>query len=138
VVRVWRAVLAGATVILGAVCGVVTALVTAHPSRGLWAGLGVTVVAGALWQAAVTYGERRERSRVEASGAGAVAVGGSTRGEVRTRVRGKGTQPAAAASAQGGVISSGPGSVSVGGDAGPVSTDVMGQPEQGTDEAGTA
>jgi hypothetical protein len=45
VVRVWRAVLAAASVVLGAVCGVVTALVTTHPSGGLWAGLGVAVIA---------------------------------------------------------------------------------------------
>jgi hypothetical protein len=132
---VWRAVLAGVSVVLAAVCGVVTALVTAHPSRGLWVGLGVAVVAGAVSQAAVTYGERRERGRVEASGTGAVAVGGSARGAIRTRVRG-GRVPPAVPSGQDGVIASGPGSVSVGGEAGPVSTDVTGDPGQGGGQAG--
>jgi hypothetical protein len=67
---------------------------------------------------------------VEASGAGAVAVGGSARGAVRTRVRGRQAPPAERGERDG-VVASGPGSVSVGGDAGPVSTDVAADPGQG-------
>jgi hypothetical protein len=101
---------------------VVTALVTSHPSRGLWVALAVLVIAGAGLQVAVTYSERRER-RVAASGAGAVAIGGSARGEIRTRVH-QSHDVAAATGDQGGVTASGPGAVGVRGDAGAVSTDV--------------
>jgi hypothetical protein len=58
--RLWRAVMAGVSVVVAAVTGVVTALATAHPSRGLWAALGAAVVVGALLQVAVTYGEHRK------------------------------------------------------------------------------
>ncbi len=122
----WRAVLAGISVILAALSGVVTALVTAHPSRGLWVALGVAVFVGAVLQAAVTYGERRKHSRVEASGAGAVTIGGSAHGEIHTRVIGR-HMPSAASGDQDGMIASGPGAIAVGGDAaGPISTDVQG------------
>lgn len=118
----WRAIAAGISVAVSGVSGVVTALVTSHPSTGLWAALGALVIVGAGLQVAVTYSERREL-RVAASGAGAVAIGGSARGEIRTRVH----QSHAAATApddNDGVTASGPGAVGVGGDAGAVSTDV--------------
>lgn len=120
----WRAVAAGVSVVAAGASGVVTALVTAHSSRGLWVALAVLVIAGAGLQAAVTYGERREPC-VAASGAGAVAVGGSAPGGIRTRVRGSHV-PAAVPGDPDGVIASGPGAVGVGGDVGPVSTDVTG------------
>ena len=50
----WRAVAAGASVVVAAVVGVVTTFATQHPSRGLWASLGVLVVLGAVLQALVT------------------------------------------------------------------------------------
>ncbi len=131
----WRAGLAALSVVLAAVCGVVTSLVTAHPSSGLWVGLGVVVVAGAVSQAAVTLGERRERGQVEASGAGSVAVGGSARRRITTRVHGSGVPPMVPGS-QGGVIASGLGAVSIGGDAGPISTDVNSDPGQPGGQAG--
>jgi hypothetical protein len=122
----WRAVATGISVIVAAVSGVVTALVTAHPSRGLWVALGVAVAVGAVLQAVVAYGERRQQRRVDASGAGAVAIGGSARGEIRTQVHG-GPVPGAVAGDHDGVSASGPGAVGVGDDAaGPVSTDVTG------------
>lgn len=103
--------------------GVVTALVTTHSSRGLWVALGVLVIVGAALQAAATYGERRKLGRVRASGAGAVAIGGSAR-EIRTRAHGSFVSPARPDD-QDGVTASGPGAVGIGGDAtGPVSTDV--------------
>lgn len=120
----WRAVAAGFSFVAATASGVVTALVTAHSSWGLWVALGVLVVVGAVAQAAVIAGERRSARRISASGAGAVAVGGSA-GEIRTRVRGE----AVATDALGGegVVASGPGAVGVGGDAaGPISTDVIG------------
>jgi hypothetical protein len=119
----WRAVAGGVSVIVAAASGVVTALVTTHPSRGLWVALGVVVIVGAVLQGAVTYGDRRKAGRVSAPGAGAVAVGGSA-GEIRTKVHGSYGPPAV--QGQDGVTASGPGAVAVGGDAGPVSTDVTG------------
>jgi hypothetical protein len=113
-------------VIAAAVSGVVTSLVTAHPSSGLWVGLVVVVIVGAVLQGVVSYGENKRRQRVEASGAGAVAVGGSARQGIQTRVIQK--QAAAAPPRTGEpstVAASGPGSVAVGGDMdGPVATDV--------------
>jgi hypothetical protein len=120
----WRAAAAGITVIVAAVIGVVTALVTTHPSRGLWVALGVVVVLGAVLQGVVTYGERRRQPHVDASGAGAVAIGGSAREAIQTHVQ-ESHVPAAASDEHDGVIASGPGAVGVGGDAeGPVSTNV--------------
>ena len=63
----WRAVAAGVTVVVAAASGVITVVVTTHPSRGLWVALGVMVIMGAVLQAAVTYGERRKPQKVEAS-----------------------------------------------------------------------
>jgi hypothetical protein len=131
----WRAVAAGVSVVLAAVIGVVTALVTAHPSLGLWVALGVVVVAGAGLQAAVTYSERSKTLRVRSAGAGAVAIGGSARGPVQTHVHGSHVQSAGAGE-QDGVTASGPGAVSIGGDmAAQVSTDVTGEAEQHDDQA---
>jgi hypothetical protein len=55
----WRAGAAGVSAVAAAAAGVVTALVTAHPSLGLWVALGVLVVIGAGLQAAAVAGERR-------------------------------------------------------------------------------
>lgn len=118
--------------IAAAATGVVTALVTAHPSRGLWVALGVVVIVGAVLQAAVTYSEHKRPRRVEASGAGAAAVGGSAQQEIRTRVHGKRTSRAVP-DGRDGVIASGPGSVGVGGDAaGRISTEVTGDEDPAT------
>jgi hypothetical protein len=68
-----RAVAAGVSVIVAAVTGVVTALVTSHPSLGLWVALGLAVIVGAILQAVVTYGESVKSRRVQASGAATVA-----------------------------------------------------------------
>jgi hypothetical protein len=131
----WRAVAAGISVIVATASGVVTSLVTTHPSRGLWVALAVVVIVGAALQAAVTYGDRRKAGRVDVSGAGAVAVGGSA-GEIRTRVRRSHGSPAIPDD-QDGVIASGPGAVGIGGDAtGPISTDVTdGEAGQHDDQA---
>jgi hypothetical protein len=137
---VWRAVLAGLSVVFAAVIGTLTAVVTAHPSAGLWAGLAIAVAAGAVSQAVVTFGERREPGRVVASGAGSVAVGGSARGQVTTRVRRGRPMPTASdrADVDGGVVASGPGAVSAGGDAGEVSTDVSEDPDEPSGRAGAS
>jgi hypothetical protein len=131
----WRAVAAGVSVVLAAVIGVVTAVVTAHPSRGLWVALGVVVIVGAGLQTVVTYGERRQAPRVRSSGAGAVAIGGSARAPVQTHVHGSHGLPAVAEEHDD-VIASGPGAVSIGGDVtAPVSTDVTGDTERHDDQA---
>ena len=118
----WRALAAGMSVVVAGAVGVVTALVTAHPSAGLWVALGVLLVVGGVLQVLVVARDRRSSRAVTASGAGAVAVGGSA-GQIRTRVRG---DPGPAGRPDGdGVAAAGPGSVAVGGDAaGPVSTEV--------------
>lgn len=117
-----RAVAAGVSAVVAAASGVVTALVTAHPSVGLWVSLGVLAVVGACLQVVVVVGERRSAHQVTALGAGSVAVGGSA-SEIRTKVRGT---AAWSRSPDGdGVAAAGPGAVAVGEDVtGPVSTDV--------------
>jgi hypothetical protein len=118
----WRAVAGGMSVVVAAAIGVVTALVTARSSAGLWAALAALVVVGGVVQAAVIGLERRPVPPVVASGAGAVAVGGSA-GEIRTRVRG--AEASSASSRWAGVVAPGAGAISVGGEAaGPMSTDV--------------
>jgi hypothetical protein len=125
---VLRALAAGVSFVLAAAVGVVTALVTAHSSPGLWAALGVIVCVGGALQGAVTVNERRA-GRVSASGAGAVAVGGSA-AKISTRVGG--SQGSAATPGADGVTASGPGAVGVGGDVtGPVSTEVTETDGQG-------
>ena len=107
---------------LAAASGVVTALVTAHSSRGLWAALGVLVIVGAVLQAAVTISDRQARAPVAAAGPGAVAIGGSA-GQISTHVRGVSGQEVTPGTD--GVTAFGPGAIGVGGDAaGPVSADV--------------
>lgn len=117
-----RAVAAGAAFAAASGSGVVAALVAARPSLGLWVALGVLVTVGAALQSAVTATERRRKPGVLASGAGAVAVGGSAR-EVRTYVRGAAPGRIVAENSE--VTASDLGSVAVGGDVtGPVVTDV--------------
>jgi hypothetical protein len=112
---------AGVSVVVAGAGGVVTSLVTARPSAGLWVALGVLVVGGGVLQA-VVMGRERGSGRVTASGAGSVAVGGSV-GEVRTRVQGMSAGPAAPGGD--GVTASGPGAVAVGGEVtGSVSAEV--------------
>jgi len=126
---VLRAAVAAVSFVLAAASGVVTALVTAHSSRGLWAALGVLVVVGAVLQAAVTMNERRTPGRVTASGAGSVGVGGSA-STITTRVTG--THEPTGAPGENGVTASGTGAVGVGGDVtGPVSTQVTEADGQG-------
>lgn len=121
-----RAVAAGLSVIAAAVTGVVMALVTAHPSQGLWVALGVAVLVGAGLQGWITYRERSGSRPVRASGAGAVAVGGSSHREIRTHVRGVQVSPTEPGKDDG-VAAAGSGSVGIGGDAvGRISTDVTG------------
>jgi hypothetical protein len=128
----WRALAAGVSVILAAVSGVVTALVTTHPTRGLWVALVVVAIVGAALQAVATCGERRagairlsqKPTKIEASGPGAVAIGGSAHQEIHTHVHG--SHPSAfIPDKRSGVAASGPGAVAIGGNAaGPISTNV--------------
>jgi len=121
---VWRAIAVGLSVILATISGVVTSVVTQHPSRGLWVALGVLAVVGAALQAAVTVADRRSSRRVVASGPGSVAIGGSA-AEIRTQVRGSAGRHQQ--HPHGDVVASGPGAISVGGDtSGSISTEVTG------------
>lgn len=123
----WRAVAAGVSAVAAAGAGLVTALVTTHPSWGLWVALAVAVVVGASTQAVAAAGDRR---RVSASGVGSVAVGGSAH-EIHTRVAAGRATPFGGPDTGDGVAASAPGSVAVGGDAtGPISTDVTDAEEQ--------
>jgi|SRR5271166_6781830 len=109
----WCVVAAGVSVAVVA-GGVVTGFPTQHSPLGFWVALVAFVVFGRVLQAAVTVGGRRSRRRVVASGPDALAVGGSA-SEIHTGVKGMHSPPAAPGG--GGVIASGPGAVSVRGDA---------------------
>lgn len=54
----WSAAAAALSVIAAAASGLVTALVTTHPSWGLWVALVVLVIVGALLQAALAISDR--------------------------------------------------------------------------------
>jgi hypothetical protein len=111
--------------VAGAGAGVITNVVTAHPNLALWIGLGVLVIAGVGSQ--VWLSTLDGSPVVAASGAGSVAVGGSVKGGIRTRVSGRGSVVAVPGDL-GGVVAGGAGSVSVAGDVeGPVNTDVRGR-----------
>jgi len=115
----WRAVAAAVAFAAAAGSGVLAAVVAGDKSLGWWVALGVLVTLGAILQGVVTVTEPRRR--VVASGAGAVAIGGSA-ATVQTRVRGVSGASSAAA---GDVVASAPGAVSIGGDvSGPVTSDV--------------
>jgi membrane protein implicated in regulation of membrane protease activity len=58
----WRAVAAGVAVVLAALSGLLTTVVSAHRSLGVWVALAVVVVVGAILQVAITAGQRRSRS----------------------------------------------------------------------------
>lgn len=117
-----RAVAAGLSAVAAAASGVITALVTAHRSLGLWVALGVLIIVGALLQVLVVTREPDHANPVTAVGAGSVAVRGSA-GEIHTQVRGLTASEPSPDGA--GITALGPGAVGVGGDAnGPVSTDV--------------
>ncbi|HUC25016.1 MAG TPA: hypothetical protein VMA73_20085 [Streptosporangiaceae bacterium] len=55
----WRVIAAGLSVVVAAAAGVVTALVTAHQSAGLWTALAALVAVGACLQVCLTVSERR-------------------------------------------------------------------------------
>jgi hypothetical protein len=119
---VLRAVIAGISAAVAAASGVLTSLVTQHPSRGLWVGLIVLVVAGGLAQAVLTLPARRSSGGTAAYGAGSVAVRGSA-GEIRTHVTGH-VEPTRSPSERE-ISALGTGAISVGGDvSGSASTEV--------------
>jgi hypothetical protein len=109
---VGRGVAAGIAFILAAGSGVVAAFIAAQPSWGLWVALAVLVILGGIMQGIASLSERHSRSRVLASGAAAVAVGGSAR-SVRTRASGTHVPPESTTE-NAEITASGPGSVSVG------------------------
>ena len=121
----WRAAAGGVSFAVATAVGVVTSLVTAHPSAGLWAALGALVMVGGGLQVVAAVGDRRPEGRVVAGGPGSVAVGRSAT-EIRTHISGEHGKPAEPGE-RGGITAAGPGSIAVGGDAtGRVQTDVTG------------
>ena len=63
VVAKWRVGAAGLSVVAAAAIGLVTALVTAHSSWGLWVALAALVIVGAFLQVAVIFGDRLRKDR---------------------------------------------------------------------------
>ncbi|MFJ8564472.1 hypothetical protein [Streptomyces sp. NPDC093514] len=99
-----------------------TNIATDRPGLAWWVSLGALVILGISTQVWLTKPEERGAD-VTAAGAGSVAVGGSTHGQVKTRVRGSATQNPPDSTA-GGIRATGPGSIAIGGDAmGDVSSD---------------
>lgn len=115
----WRAFAAAVAFAAAALSGVLAAVVANDKSLGLWIAVGVLIIIGALSQGIVTAFEPRRR--IVASGAGAVAIGGSSSATVQTRSRG---DAGGRTKAEGDIAASAPGAVSIAGDSsGPVSTD---------------
>ncbi|GAA1963368.1 hypothetical protein GCM10009738_43450 [Kitasatospora viridis] len=123
-----RSIAAAAAVVIAAVTGLATNLATDSSGWGWWTGLAVLVLLGAGLQVYLTWSSSDAGgSTVTAAGPGSIAVGGSARGGLRTKVA-AGAASAAHAVApapQGGVTAAGPGAVAVGGDAdGPIDTEI--------------
>lgn len=117
-----RGLVAGASVVIAATIGVVTNIATDQTGLAWWVSLGALVILGVGAQVWLTKSEGHGVT-VAADGAGSVAVGGSTHGNVKTRVRGSVTQNLPGPETEG-IRSAGPGSVAIGGDAiGDVSTE---------------
>jgi hypothetical protein len=126
-----RILFGSASVVVAAGVGLVTNVFTDGWAWPWGVALVVLVAVGAGLQMAATGWQ--ERPPVQASGAGSVAVGGSVRGRVATRVRGLGTVGGAIPPVAGepGISVAGPGGVAIGGDVhGGVDTWVDGGPSQ--------
>ena len=80
-----RVIAAGMSAIVATACGVVTGLVTARSSLGLWVALGVLTVLGSVLQVAVVGADRRQRTE-EGRVAGAGDLGSATATHIGTQV----------------------------------------------------
>lgn len=119
-----RSVAIVAAVIVAAVTGVVTNIATESSSWGWWTALVTLVVLSAGLQIYLGRQPSSAGHTAVANGPGAVAIGGSSRGAIHTRVTG-GISSIPNPQSAGGVRATGPGSVAVGNDAdGPINTDV--------------
>ncbi len=123
----WRGVAAVVSGVASAGAGLATNVFTSSWAWRWGVALAVFVVLGVVSQVWLTVAGNGRASGVLASGAGAVAVGGSSRGPITTVVSGVAGGSDASMPAAEGVEASGPGSVAVGGDAqGAISTRVQG------------
>jgi len=121
-----RGLVAGASVVIAAAIGVVTNIATDRPGLAWWVSLGALLVIGVGAQVWLTSSEGRQ-GNVTASGAGSVAVGGTTYEAVRTHTRGS-TQSGSPISTRDAITATGIGSIAIGGDArGELTTDTEGE-----------
>jgi len=114
-----RGALAAASLLVSVAAGLVTNVYTDGWRLPWGVALVMLVVVGAGLQVAVIAVEGRGRQAVRAAGAGSVAVGGSVRGPVTTRVRGvdgAAGDVGGGGAAGDGVFASGSGGVAAGGD----------------------
>jgi hypothetical protein len=104
--------------------GVIAAFITTRASWGLWVALAGMVIFGAILQGYVTVHEKTAVLCAAATGSGAVAVRGSAV-KVQTFASGSDGTAERPGTTEGAEISAtGPGSVSIGGDAGEITTRV--------------
>lgn len=109
-----RGVAVALAVVVATASGVVTNLATDQPSWSLWTALIVLVALGTSIQLYLTYSPSPgSHTEVAAVGPGAVAIGGSSQGEITTRAAGTASSPPQSNAA---VAAHGPGSVAIGGD----------------------
>lgn len=116
-----RVVAVSASVLVAAAIGVVTNVLSDSWSLTWWLALGGLVVLNLVLQL-ILNPPGRKNPTVDASGAGSIAVGGSSSAPITTKVRGTGNaQPPSSVD----VTASGAGAVAIGGDAeGEIRTDV--------------
>jgi hypothetical protein len=82
------------TVFLAALSGIVTNYATDKQSSGWWVALGVLVFVGAIVQIALSrISNPTPNETIKASGDGAVAIGGSSHGPIKTKVSGRTGSP---------------------------------------------
>lgn len=121
-----RSIAAATTVVIAALTGLATNLATDSAGWGWWTGLAVLVLLGAGLQVYLTWSSPDSNSlAVTAAGPGSIAVGGSARRRLHTRVT-PGTMPTAHTLPHSGITAAGPGAVAVGHDAdGPIDTEIV-------------
>ncbi|MBO1413443.1 hypothetical protein [Streptomyces sp. FH025] len=126
-----RAIATGVAAVVSTATGLIINVVTDNGSLAWWVALGAFVVLGAVLQVLIGRWES-DSGTVSASGPGSVAVGGSSHGAIRTKVRGT-TAPPPGGGGSGtsgtfgtsGTNAGGAGAVVVQGDAhAPIETDV--------------
>jgi hypothetical protein len=85
----WRALAAGATVVVGAATGAVTSLITSKGTIGLAVGLGFLLIVGVALQVALVPGEERGESIRGADGSAHPTIGQYARGRAHNDYPGR-------------------------------------------------